>query len=643
MLITIKTFNGFSLNSTNYFSAALRAKSPPDAKLVFVEQAKADAIYSGMFNINVRSLPVGVKILPQTGVPELEAELKEALRPGAEGLLVATFSDDGEDYEMDCVVQSITVDPMYPNYWQVIFQTGDSAWRRVNYETASWDITASGQQKSITVGGYSPTRLGFTLTATELPATGFAYQRLGQLVNIVGYDHGLRPWCITLDTAALVTAGKMQASGADIRVVADEKYTPIWLADMNTNHTKIWFNIKLAAGQSLTLRTAIAATGDITQIQFEKTNDNKDAFSKLPERGFLLHGTEWFEYTAKGNNQTLTGITRGAFETTLQAHSVHDAFQWIEHSIFLLYGNSGAVAHSVGNATYDDKKPLFDLSASTNTSWVYTASTLFHSQAQPGRTGGWVPTVSKVGNESEVYSFKANATSGDPALGMEMSTWARNGNVKAEQSTLAWQMTHVGLIQEVSTTARKYRNTAAWPGTAAIQLQALKNGRKWLQIWNSASPTNVSTWETITKAAEAISPTADTVRFCLTGSLGATADVDAYFEVLTATVVFVSANQPAWTLGSERSNYLLDVTIENTTNGDMVELLYPLRLNKGLVMNGEDNTLLYAGVNAHGALTLDDESRDVWLRLEPGANTLEVVGNDVAILTATLRWKERRL
>lgn len=643
MLIRIKSFNGFTLNDSNYAAAGLRLKSPPDAKLVYVEQAKADAIYSGMYNINVRSVPVGIKILDMSSQPELEAELKDALRPGTEGVLVGTFTDDSQDYEMDCVVQSIMADDKYDGYWQVIFQTGDSAWRRTAYTTASWDITASGDTKEITVGGYADTMLGMTLTTTSLPATGYAYQRLYQLINAVGYNYGWRPWCISLDTAALVTAGKMQADGDDIRLVIDGKLQRRWLADINTDHTKIWFNVKLKDGLALTLRDAIGSGDTITEIRFEKTDDNREAFNKLPERGFLVHGTEWIEYTGKDKNLTITGVTRSAFETTAQAHSVHDTFNWIEHSIFLLYGNSAAAAPSTGVAAYDDTKPLFDLSSSSNTQWVYSATSLFSLESKPNRTGGWKKTISKVGNQSELYDVKGDATSGDPAMGMHISTWVRNGNNKAETATLAWSMTHAGGIQEVSTTARKYRSTAAWPATAAIQLQYLKNSRKWVQVWTSATPSSEDTWEDITKASEAVSPASEQVRYVLSGTLAAAADVDDYFEVLTSTVVFVSANEPTGSLGSELSNYLLDVSFVNQNNDDQIDLSFPLRLNKNLVINPEDLLMTYAGVNAFGALSLDDESRDVWMRLEPGTNTIEVTGNDVGLMTATLRWKERRL
>lgn len=643
MLITVKTFNGFALNNTDYQAAVLRSKTPPDANLVFLEQAKADALYAGTFNINVRSVPVAVRIIDQANIYALEAELKEALRPGTEGKLVVTFSDDSQDYEMDCVVQSILADERFLNVWTVIFQTGDTCWKTVTENTASWSPAASGETKTITVGGYSETRLSLEMKAATLPSVGWAYQKLYQLVNAVGYDYGLRPWCITLDTATLVTAGKMQADCDDLRVVVDGEIVPRWMADKNTASTKVWINLNLSAGQQLTLLTAVASSGEIDELEFEVSEDNKLAIAAMPERGYVVHGTEWFEYSGKSKKFCKLFITtRGALGTTMQAHSAADVFNWVQHSIFLLYGNSTATDPSVDNAAYDDTKPVFDLSSSSNTSWVYTTSTLFYDPDHPGRTGMWKPTIEKVGKVSKIYYVKADAESGDPAMGMKISTWVKNGNPRSEFATLGWELKHAGKITSISATGQAYRNSSAWPGSTAIQCQ--KYGvRRWIEIWNSAKPTAEDTWESITKSSYSISPGKEIVRFVFTGSIAAQLDVDTYFEILTATVEFTSANQPTGTLGTEASNLLLDLTITNQNNGDAIGLVFPMQLNKVLDLDGESLEVTYDLVNAHRALSMDDESRDVWVRLVPGSNTLKIVGVGVNTLSITLKWKKRRI
>ena len=41
-------------------------------------------------------------------------------------------------------------------------------------------------------------------------------------------------------------------------------------------------------------------------------------------------------------------------------------------------------------------------------------------------------------------------------------------------------------------------------------------------------------------------------------------------------------------------------------------------------------------------MNLDDDSREIWLRLQPGSNTLAVTGTNIGTLSLALRWVERR-
>ncbi|CAK0773792.1 conserved hypothetical protein [Gammaproteobacteria bacterium] len=644
-LITVKTFNAAVLNNSNFAAYGNGLRKPADANPVFIEQSLADPRYSGTFNISARSVPVIVTIKDYANRHALESQLKETLRPGKRGTLVGTFADDGVDYQLNCVVQSITPDTSRNGVFTVIFQSEDTCWRKVTATSDSWAVTASGDKKNLTVGGYSPTRLSLSITPTQLPAAGYAYARLYQLVNAPLYAYGLRPWCVAIDTAALVSGGKMQADGDDIVVVVDGVVVNRWLADINTNHTHIWFNINLSAGQNLTLLTPVSNTGTISTLAFQKTTNNKAALSAMPTRGYVQHGTEWFEYTGKDlSNYKLTGITRTALGTAIAAHALADVFSWIEHSIFILHGNSAATAPSLVDAGYDATKPVFDLSASDNTTWVYTASTKFYDPESPNRTGAWKASITKIGNVTDVYNNSGNVEGAAPAMGMRIGTWYKTGKATAEKATLTWLLNNPGGITTVSMTGRKYRNTTLWPAVAAAKLERSKNGSTFYEVWNEATPTALTTWEAITHAGSAITGNMATVRFSFIGNFAAQADTDGYYEVVTATVVFVSANQPTGTLGSERANYLLTITIKNNTSGDAISLLFPMQLNVALVLDGEAYTVLYGGVNAAAALNLDDPSRAAWIRLNPNAvNELEISGENVASLTILPSWYERRM
>ena len=362
MLIHIKSFNGFNLASTSYKATGVAMRNQSDASPVFIEQANAEAMDSGAYSLGVKTIPLNVKILDYANRHALSAQLREALRPGTHGILLATFSDEARDYQIECRVQSIVPDQTYWNQYTVILQTGTNCWISVDELTSDWTVTASGDEKEITVGGYSETRLSVNLTATELPATGWAYQQLYQLVNPLIYAYGKRPWCISLDTAALVAAGHMQADCDDLMMVIDGVISRRWLADPNTDHTKIWFNVDLLAGQELALRTAIPASGSITEIAFVVSSTTQKALGLLPTRGILYDGTEWIEYNGKDiPNCKVFLPKRGAFGTTLQAHNAGVKLRWIQHTVHVLYGNSAAVAPATLDDTYDNDKPIFDL------------------------------------------------------------------------------------------------------------------------------------------------------------------------------------------------------------------------------------------------------------------------------------------
>ena len=620
-------------------------RSHSEATPVFIEQVNAESIDSGAYALGVRSIPVRVKILDRTNEPALSAQLREALKPGTSGILLATFNDEMRDYQIECRVQSIVPDPTYGNLYTVIFQTGLNCWISVDEVTDAWAITASGDEKAITVGGYSETRLSLSLTATGLPANGWAFQKLYQLVNPLVYAYGKRPWCISMDTAALVSAGKCQADCDDLAVVVDGVITRRWLAAPNTSATKVWVNLDLIAGQSLTLLTPVASSGAITELYFEVNANNMAAMSKLPQKGIVYHGSEWFEYSGWVYGTTVvkfSGVKRGAYSTTLQAHAKTDAFRYIQHVIHLLYGNSVAVAPALNDVNYDNEKPIFDLATSTNASWVYTAATGFYDAAKPTRPGAWKPIITKVGTESENYPVKGNAESGDPAMGMRIASWLKAGKITADTVTASWLLSCPGLISSVSATGRKYRSHLQWAAVEAFRLDRSINQITWVKVWSELTPTAAATWETVTKTSQAITPNMANVRFVLTGTIPAVAAVENMAEILTVSVDFVSANLPTGTFLSEKSNYLLDVTVTNETTGDALQLVYPMLLNVAMDVDSEDFTVTYGLVNAHAAMSLNDDSRDLWLRLLPGTNTIKITGNDVGTLDVVLRWQERR-
>lgn len=644
MIATVKTFNGHNINDgTNYGTVIVGINSPQASVPSFVQITNADSRSSGAFTIDVKNIPLNIFIRDYANRYSLISQLKTWFAPGTTGNLVVTFNDDNVDYQIECTLQSLVQDPKYPDHFTAILLGGPSTWQAVTAETDTWQVTASGNTKSITVGGKDETRLVAAITASGTRAKGWLYQRLYQLVNVPKVNYGSTfPWSITLDTATLITANKMQADCDDLRILVGDKEVKRWIAGANTSTTKIWFNVNLGPGYSIDLLTAIG-TGTVTTLAFKVTATNKASITMLPSKGIVYHGTEWIEYSAKNSVACkLTVKKRGTLGTTVQSHAAGDVFKFIPAPIYVVYGNTELTDPSLDDDTYDNTKPVFNLADSDNTKWVYDATSLFYYDDKPKRPGSWTPAVTRIGTITDTYNVKENAESGDPAAGMLMSSWQKGTLWQKDVATLSWMFRYPGGVYRVSTTGRKYRLTAAWPTTAAFQRSV--DGKTWIAVWTEATPSN-NTWTTLTHSNSTITSYMQYIRFVLGGGIGQIANASANLEVLTCTVEFYSTNIPTGTLGSEKTNYHLDITLKNTTTGDSVDMSFPMLLTKVFTLDGEEFEATYDDVNAHGAITLDDESRAVWIRLNPGVNSLAMTGpaSDLGTLDIALSWYPRRL
>ncbi len=644
MLIQAKSFNSHTLWDSDYQATVLNAGALPMAKPIFIEESLSDADYSGMFTRDLRNVALSVKILDYGNREALQAQLKAWFKPGTRADLVVTFAVDGLDYSLPCVAQMAPVHEGDQRY-TILLQSEATAWRAVDPDTDTWSLSGAGGTHVITVEGDDETRLSVTLTPTVETPAGWKKQQLYRLVPPNGINWGLRPWCIQLDTAALVTAGKMQADCDDLRIWLGESETRRWIDGPNTTTTKVWFNLNLRRGATLTLRTAVAATGDISYLYFTKNATMQARIRAMPSQGVVYHGTEWFYYSAKQPVACRLVIEeRGLYDTTLQAHAVGDSFSFLPAAVRVVYGNPTATDPALDDENYDDTKPLFSLSQSDNTQWTWTASDKFYDPDHPNRPGGWTQSLQRIGTESKLYWVKQDAESGNAAMGMMLAAWQQGSVWKAERATAAWSFYSPGGMQEITVTGQKYRNTVKWPNQFAA-IRRSPDGTTWFTVFNEATPASVSTWSNLTNngVAKAIDSASKYVQAIFSKVLAAQANAYAMFEIQTCTVEFTTANIPSGTLLGEQLNYPLDITLQNNATGEAIDLKYPMRMNRPLALDGEANTITYQRANAHNAISLDDEGRAIWIRLVKGDNELEVIGDDVGTLELVLSWYRRRL
>lgn len=253
MLKTINSFGSFGINNSNYKVVGHNFNSSPAANLNFLGQAQADSVDSGAYEVEPRSNYLRIKVINYANRHALADVLRVQFKRGKLDNIISTFLDDGADYLLSCRVVSFVEDPDFPFVFTVMLQSGQTSWRSVNPDTASWTVTGLGGTKSFTVGGTDESILSVTITAVTSPAAGYLYQQLVRFVNVPGVAYPLRAWSITLNTAALVAAGKIQADCDDIALSLDGKIVRRFIIDPNTTTTQIIFLAALGRGFALTL------------------------------------------------------------------------------------------------------------------------------------------------------------------------------------------------------------------------------------------------------------------------------------------------------------------------------------------------------------------------------------------------------
>jgi hypothetical protein len=643
MLIHLKTFDGHAINDGAAYKAALLSpRSKPNAKPVYLEQTESDAADAGTYTLDVQTRAIAIEIHNYGNRYALIAQLEKWFKPGLRADLVATFADDGVDYQMECRVINLVQDPENGLRFTAVLQSSTTDWRSVSPQTDTWTVTATGGTKSLTVGGNDATRLIASFTPAVAPGTGYTKQNIYQLVNTqTAINFGVTPWCITINTAALVTAGKMLASCYDLRVYDGDVEIKRWIADPNTSASHIWLNLNISAGYALKLKTAINNSQTVTTLDFTVDATHTAIITSMPSSGVIYHGTEWFAYSGKDAAACKLTITaRGMWGTTKQAHNALDVFYWIQHPIRVLYGNPYATDPALDNSNYDVDKPIFNLSSSDNTKWVYDATTKFYDASAPSRTGQWSLKEVKLGDVSKVYHIKEDAPSGDPAMGVKSGIYQKGAVYLADTVELAFMLYAPGGLSKITATGRKYRNTVKWFIYAGCQYSLLLPN--WTPLWTEATPTT-TTWESwAAHSAIAIPNTAKWVRFPATGTILVQAGAYAMSEALTVTVEFYTTNLPTAAFLGEANGYPIDLILSNAA-GESLRLNYPAQYNIDFLLDGENYIATYGTANAHRAIALNDAARVAWLPLSAGSNTLTIVSADVGTLNVALSWYRRRL
>lgn len=420
------------------------------------------------------------------------------------------------------------------------------------------------------------------------------------------------------DTASL-TPAKMQADGDDLRVFVDGSPIDRWLYDMDSANTDVWCNINFDPAREFTLAHDIGAGESVTTLTVNESTGG------MRNSGILKINSEYFVYSWKNNSEKqFTGVTRAAHGSSAGAHSTDDDVLWIQHEIYIMYGDSSHTSSPTANPKY---KPMFDLATSTNGTWTYTT----FGDSDGKRLGRWtkqlISTIWSLPDDPEFYtdSDYANADPYD-AIGIYAASY------------LAWGRWHLynpcGISAANFTGGRKkYTSSGVWGSV----IRSSTNGIDWTQEYEIPEPTATGVWENWSRNETLDAGSLYVALQIGENTIGSPPWVtDTYVDADACAITITAANVMGVTDGSEEANYELDVTIKNVTTDESIQLSFQMEEDKVLEVDSASKTLIYIdnGSRQMQALTLVESARRNWLRLLPGLN--ELTWSDVGTVQVEL-------
>ncbi len=497
--------------------------------------------------------------------------------------------------------------------------SGDVRWRSVTAASETWAVTATADEVTLDNEGEDEAYPVLTIKPTSARTGGYAYRRWVPVVWRSTNAGTQYPLLATLATDAIVGAGKMQADGDDLRVLVDGVEAYRWLNAMNTAATKIWFSADFTRAPDLTLKTAIADTGVPASIEFNEA----DEVQYLPESGILLIDSEAFVYTARNlTDASVTGISRAAKGTAAAAHTIGDDAHWIQHDIYVVYGNATVTAPFTAN----ESQPVFELDDSDNETWVYEV----FGQYQAARPGQWLPSGPLVttGNGGCYTATERTMIDVYTVAGLWLATHHYNA--------YSWQLVNPCGIVNAAWADGKKRYTGAsifW-----VNLAYWLRGTSWW-TWQKHmldTPSTINTWEAWSEAA-AVSDWSPADRLAIISYYNPQ-DV----EVGTVTVSLNATEVPLVTVNAEDGNYQLAATITNEETGEALAVAMMMDLDSELEIDTDARQVTYLadGSGQFQAVSLSAARRH-WLRLLPGENVLRFDDVGTGEVTVTVEWEER--
>lgn len=497
-------------------------------------------------------------------------------------------------------------------------------WRSVIADTDTWNITASGDTIDITNGAADrnedtyPTYIVTPNVDKSINDINGVFVPIRWRSNQAATDYPYDIGDAAFDTATLITAGKMQADGDDIRVVVDGVAADYWLSGINTAATKVWCVLDFQPAQEFTLSSS-RSSGSTDDIVVG------ESISSMPSVGLVKIDNEVFSYSQRDvAAQALKGVTPAAKATTAASHSAGAAVIWIQHDITIQYGDPSAAAYP-SNA---DRKPIFKLSTSTNTSWVYEE--FFEDGV--ARPGAWAFTT--LGGYTEKYGGNQHSVANPYA---EIGIVTNAPGVK--EFSGAWIFYNpCGITAANFSNGQKIHLNSVRVWTTGIRSSI--DGTTYVSQYSIPKPSAADTWEAWSQNVSSLP--AGTRYVALWNEGTASLNRIRKVECADVTVTLDSSKTPTSSIEAESGSYQLRATLSNLTTGEALEITFDLALGSSLQIASDEHRVVHLADGSLQYRSIEpDTQRDSLLRLQPGVNTLEWVDSGTTDVTIELTWRKR--
>lgn len=659
MILKPYSFAGTSLSSSDYEASLPRASANLQMQTnpSYISRAGAVPVFAGK---DFQPTVINLEIIMQHDFMTLFESLNQLFDTKDETprqLIIIDTEDSNKQYYVYATAKQVIGGHDGPMA-VVTLALDDPIWQSVTQNSQTFSVTDTTGSTSVTNNGNDYAYPVFEITP-QTASTDNQYSLYAQVVPT-----STLPWPnrflditgatdTTWDTAALVSGGKMQSDGRDLRVYRDGVEVSRWLDGINTTDTHVIVSCDMPPRWWMGTKTAIGATDTVTEIEINDNTANRAALTSMPNSGRVLvytgtalsaTDTEEFTYTGKTITPTKLALTinsRAVRGTTALDHAAFSTVQHMPYDFTLIYGS----ASTDEPVTDDTKKPIQSLT-SRNNSFVY--DTAFWEVAAT-RPNIWLPTNRTVSNaslsRSVLYTSTNDAGDTDPAtaLGIKAQTYQNLGVWNPDTVFLGWYGTFPDYVSSISASGAQNQSVASIP---EIGLDGWTPAAAWKNLWtvSAQATTDYATWTTWTKASSDATVPSSTqyLRFRMTGTiLGST---DYYSKAEMSAITVGLTNHPDVRLRTEAANYHLDAKITNTTTGEFFSIVLPVSLNETVYIDTDPDfpTATYKGRVTNGAVSLSS-TRAAWLRLNPGANTIEFENQQPAAtdVQIVIKWRDR--